>query len=76
MYEEKCIRGNSDEDNIEELSKRVSDYCKLMATDVDKIREKYWEYVAGNFRIQMDRLNDKSSKKVPVVGSEEEPFQV
>ncbi|XP_037025203.1 protein farnesyltransferase/geranylgeranyltransferase type-1 subunit alpha [Bradysia coprophila] len=75
LYEEKCIRGNTDEDNVEELSKKVFDYCKMMATDVDKIREKYWEYVAGNFKIQMDRRT-ANNKKSPVVDSENEPFVV
>lgn len=73
MYEEKCIRGDTDLDNIEELSTKVFDYCKLMATNIDKIREKYWDYVAGNFKIQMAKNQQKTDKK-PVEASEEEPF--
>lgn len=67
MYEEKCIRADSELDNIEELAPKVLQYCKLMATDVDKIREKYWNYVAGNFKMQMAK--QKTNKK-----PEEEPF--
>lgn len=73
MYEEKCIRSDSDVDNIEELSAKVLEYCKLMATDVDKIREKYWDYVAGNFKTQMTKGQQKTSKK-SVDASEETPF--
>jgi len=73
MYEEKCIRSDSDSDNIVELSSKVLEYCKLMATDYDKIREKYWDYVAGNFKIQMAKNQQKTNKKLDEAG-EEVPF--
>lgn len=71
-YEEKCLRCESDVDNIEELSAKVLEYCNLMATNVDQIRGKYWDYVAGNFKIQMGK-NQRNSKK-SVETSEEESF--
>lgn len=77
MYEEKCIRADSEVGNIDELSAKVLEYCKLMATDVDKIREKYWDYVAGNFKIQMAKNQQKSNKKSPSTdGAEEQPADI
>lgn len=73
MYEEKCVRGDSDVDNIEELSAKVLEYCKLMASDVDKIREKYWDYVAGNFKIQMAK-NQPKTKSATAERDEENPL--
>jgi len=74
MYEEKCIRRDSDSDNIEELITKVLGYCTMMATDVDKIREKYWDYVAGNFKIQMSKNQRNSKQTVEGCEGEEEPF--
>ncbi len=74
MYEEKCIRCDSDVDNIVELTAKVFEYCKLMATDVDKIREKYWDYVAGNFKIQMAKNHHKTYMKSLSEGGEGEPL--
>lgn len=74
LYEEKCIRGDP-VDNVEELSAKVYEYCELMATNVDKIREKYWKYVAGNFRIQMAKSGQQNTSKKPAeTGGEGEPL--
>lgn len=53
MYAEKCLRCDGHMDDVRELSKTVLDFCTLMAKDLDKIREKYWEYEAENFKYQM-----------------------
>lgn len=73
MYEEKCLRSDYDSENIDELSTKVLEYCKLMATNFDKIREKYWDYVAANFKNQMAK-NQRKANKNSVHTSEDEPL--
>ncbi|KAJ6648349.1 Protein farnesyltransferase/geranylgeranyltransferase type-1 subunit alpha [Pseudolycoriella hygida] len=75
MYEEKCLRSDCDSDGYdkEDLSKKVLEYCKLMATDYDKIREKYWNYVAGNFKSQWTKSQQNANKK-STENAEQEPL--
>lgn len=59
MYEERCLRTGgppADAATLLQLSEKVLQLCAAMQNKHDIIREKYWEYVAFNFRVQFDRL--------------------
>lgn len=72
MYEEICMRGQFDGiddssvsaddvaagDDLNVLSKKVLELCEMQQQKVDTIRHKYWEYVAGNFKVQFGKLQE------------------
>ncbi|KAL9702902.1 hypothetical protein quinque_006420 [Culex quinquefasciatus] len=49
LYEEKYFEARG-EANREEYRTKVQDLCESMANQHDKIRAKYWRYIAENFR--------------------------
>lgn len=56
MYEEKCLRGYDNTQDIHALAQRALQLCSLMITKFDTIRHKYWEYVAENFSMQIKEI--------------------
>lgn len=58
MYEEKCLRGYDQQEDIDALAQKVLLLCNLMLTKFDVIRQKYWEYVAANFKIKYGKIQE------------------
>lgn len=55
LYQERCIRGNT-EDNVAELDVKINEICNGMITTHDTIRAKYWQYVLNKFKLDMERV--------------------
>lgn len=62
LYEEKCLRLTRQdvvdaerEAEMQRLSAKMLQLCADMQNKHDTIRQKYWEYVAFNFRMLMER---------------------
>lgn len=70
MYEEVCMRGQfdaaADDDNLDELSKKTLELCTLQQEKADTIRQKYWEYVANNFKVQFNKLQENYKNSTDV----------
>lgn len=58
MYEEKCLRGYDQQEDIDALAQKVLLLCNLMQTKFDVIRQKYWEYVVANFKIKFGKIQE------------------
>lgn len=54
LYEEKFFEVKQAGNDPEEYRVKVQDLCETMATQHDKIRFKYWRYIAENFRRKID----------------------
>lgn len=50
LYEEKYFEAAPADESREEYRTKVQDLCESMANQHDKIRAKYWRYIAENFR--------------------------
>lgn len=67
MYEEKCLKCYDNTEDVLNLAQKVEQLCKLMITEFDTIRHKYWEYVAAHFRIQFNEiLHNKQNEATSV----------
>lgn len=81
LHEERCMRakdGVSDLDRTElqRMAERVTKLCNAMQNQHDTIREKYWEYVAFNFRVQFERVMSEAPQARAAAGGGDQVLSV
>lgn len=60
LYEEKYFEAKEAGNEPEEYQVKVQDLCESMANQHDKIRCKYWRYIAENFKRKADAQADQN----------------